>query len=389
MKNRWIITMLVLLVGTPARSADLFNKSYAVVVGISRYQNSGTWKTLDNAENDARAMSEFFTGQGFEVKSFTDAEARKYSITSYLEDTLALKLTQNDRFVFYFSGHGNTRRVGGRDRGYLIPYDGDTKKSSTWIDMKQLQDLADKLGNARHQLFILDSCFGGLFATKGSPTTVPDGTPGYITTVTGSRARQYLTAGGSNQETPARSNLNGYRQYSYYTAYLLKGLLEGEADTHPDGYITASELNAYLEPAAATNYNTPRGGHFPGHEQGDFVFSSPKHAQIVSKPNPVFGPTKGNDKKSYEVERLRLEAEIDRLKKGQLPRTVMLRQKESIVPRNQLTSQDQAQAIYNWETDIIYAKNSGAIEDFLQRFPGSKYEQEARRKLAELKAQGR
>ncbi|MCI5148391.1 MAG: caspase family protein [Candidatus Electrothrix sp. MAN1_4] len=170
MKKRWIITMLILLVGTPVRSTTLFNKSYAVVIGISRYQNSGIWKTLDNAENDARAMSDFFTGQGFEVKSFIGAEARKYSITSYLEDTLALKLGQNDRFVFYFSGHGNTRRVGGRDRGYLIPYDGDIEKSSTWIDMKQLQDLADKLGNARHQLFILDSCFGGLFATKGSPT---------------------------------------------------------------------------------------------------------------------------------------------------------------------------------------------------------------------------
>ncbi|MCI5119644.1 MAG: caspase family protein [Candidatus Electrothrix sp. AUS4] len=392
MNNRWIITILVLLVVTPVQGADLFNKSYAVVIGISKYQNSGTWKTLDNAENDAQAMKDFLTGQGFEVKSFTGAEAKKYSIISYLEDILALKLTLNDRFVFYFSGHGNTRRVGGRDRGYLIPYDGDTKKASTWIAMEQLQDLADKLGNARHQLFILDSCFGGLFATKGSPTTVPEGTPGYISTVTGSRARQYLTAGGTNQETPARSNLTGYRQYSYYTAYLLKGLREGAADTHPDGYITASELNAYLEPAAATNYNTPRGGHFPGHEQGDFVFRSPKTARtIVRNTSPVSGPTKGNDKNSYEVERLR--AEVERLRKAEQAKPKISRSTGRIAGADEqsvskLTSQDQAQALYEWQHDIVYANNSQAVEDFLRRFPTGSHVPEAKRKLAELRAQG-
>ncbi|MCW5212228.1 caspase family protein, partial [Desulfobulbus sp. TB] len=277
MKNRWIITILILLIGTPVRSADLFNKSYAVVIGISRYQNSGTWKTLDNAENDAKAMGDFLTRQGFKVEPFLGQNATRDNITGYLENILALKLTQNDRFVFYFSGHGETLFIGGRNRGYLIPYDGATKKKpSTWIAMEQLRTLADKLGNARHQLFILDSCFGGLFATKGSMSSVPEGTPGYIKTVTGSCARQYLTAGGTNQETPAHSNLNGYRQYSYYTAYILKGLREGAADTYLDGYITASELDAYLGPAATTEYNTPRGGHFPGHEQGNFVFRSPK-----------------------------------------------------------------------------------------------------------------
>lgn len=298
MKNRWIVTMLVLLAGTPVR-ADLFNKSYAVVIGISKYQHSGIWKTLDNAENDARAMDEFLTGQGFEVKRFVGQQATMRNIISYLEDVLAPRLTRNDRFVFYFSGHGDTRSLGGRDWGYLIPYDGDTDKSSTWIDVKQITYLSEKLGTARHQLFILDSCFGGLIATKGSGSTVPEGTPEYIAKVTAAPARQCLTAGGANEKTPANSNLDGYREYSYFTAYLLKGLREGAADRTPDGFITTSELYAYLQPAATTEYNTPREGELPGHEQGDFVFRSPKPAQIrMNDPVPV-GPTKGNDDEEH------------------------------------------------------------------------------------------
>ncbi|MCI5150488.1 MAG: hypothetical protein D3916_14065 [Candidatus Electrothrix sp. MAN1_4] len=208
--------------------------------------------------------------------------------------------------------------------------------------------------------------------------------------MTGSRARQYLTAGGTNQETPAYSNLTGYRQYSYYTAYLLKGLREGAADTHPDGFITASELNAYLEPAAATNYNTPRGGHFPGHEQGDFVFRSPKTARtIIRNPSPVLGPTKGNDTNRYEVERLQLQAEVERLKRL---RAAEKSKPESytqpVAVRSTLTKEEQDQIDYEWQHDIQGAGSSYTVEEFLKRNPMGSHVPAAQRKLNELRARG-
>lgn len=418
--------MLVLLVGTPVRGADLFNKSYAVVVGISSYQNANKWQKLDNAENDANAMKDFLDGQGFEVKPFIGPEATRDNIVSYMEDTLAPMLTQNDRFVFYFSGHGSTiKNVGGSDRGYLIPYDGgDTKKPSSWIAMEQLQALADKLGTARHQLFILDSCFGGLFATKGSMSTFPENTPSYIATVTGNRARQYLTAGGTNQETPARSNLDGYREYSYYTAYLLKGLRDGAADSYHDGYITASELDAYLGPAAATKYNDPRGGNFPGHEQGNFVFRSPITADPGSRPELPRGPVKGAqsnqiDEDRHDWERLsqlgadglksylalhsngkwskEARASIKRQQRAeQEERRVQAEAlrpsppaySEPTVENNTLSSQEQAQALREWQKDISYANNSKTVEDFLRRYPEGSHVPDAQRKLSELRAIG-
>jgi hypothetical protein len=76
----------------------------------------------------------------------------------------------------------------------------------------------------------------------------------------------------------------------YYTAYLIKGLREGDADIYSDGVITASELAAYLGPAARSSYNTPRGGNFAGHEQGNFVFRSPRSSVPVPKRDvePIF-----------------------------------------------------------------------------------------------------
>ncbi|MCI5137144.1 MAG: caspase family protein [Candidatus Electrothrix sp. AR1] len=306
MMNRYIITVLLLLVGHPVWAVNpsrYFGKSYAVVIGIRNYQQATTWKELKYAEKDAKAMADLLRRQGFEVRLFIGREATKNNIISYLADDLATRLSKGDRIVFYFSGHGETQKLGGSDFGYIIPYEG-TNRSATWISMEKLRELAKKLGYARHQLFIFDSCFGGLFATKGALTSRPEDTPNYVAEVAHHFARQYLTAGGANEQTPADSQLYGYREHSHYTAYLLKGL-EGAADTYRDGVITASELNAYLGPAATSNFNKPRGDSFPGHEQGNFLFRSPLPATI--KGGTIFtSETKGilsSDDEAHDWER--------------------------------------------------------------------------------------
>ena len=389
--NRGIITALLLLIGTNAWGIDLsnyFGNSYAVVIGISKYQNPGTWKTLDNAENDAQAMDDFLTGQGFKVKRIVGQQATRGNIISYLEDELAPRLKGNDRFVFYFSGHGETKQIGISDFGYIIPYDGDTEKSSTWISMEQLQALADKLDEVRHQLFILDSCLGGLINSQNLKVSGVSSNVPFLEELAGRRVRQYLTAGGANEKTPSTSGLPRYEKYSHYTAYLLRGLQMGVADTQRDGIITTSELQAYLETAAATDYNVPRAGHFPGHEQGDFVFRSPKPAQIVRNSSPVLGPTKGNDKNRYEVERLRAEMErLEQLRAAEKFKPEQRYVRTTHSPRNQPHSQDQAKAQYEWQNDVRYARNSRDVEDFLQRFPTGSHVQDARRKLEQLRKQ--
>lgn len=263
---------------TAYAATSLFGNSYAVVIGIDDYKHSRVWPDLPYANKDARGMATFLQNQGFEVRTLYDREATQRAIISALEDHLAPRLKENDRVLFFFSGHGETRPYGNEDHGYIVPQDGD-KWPSTWISMEKLRELAWKMGAARHQLFIFDACFGGLFAAKGPLSTRDPDMPGYIEAVSKDKARQYLTAGGAREKVRA----GGPKGYSYFTGYLLEALKQGKADTYRDGYITASELVAWLEPAASNPDHTPRGGTLGGHEQGDFLFQSPFPAAARAK----------------------------------------------------------------------------------------------------------
>lgn len=427
MKNRWIVTVLV-LIGTNAWGAvnlsSYFGKSYAVVIGIQNYQNKNKWSEVVNAKHDADDMAAFFKEQGFsDVKVFIDEQATSYNITYYLEN-LANALEHNDRIVFYFSGHGETENKGCRDWGYIIPHDGKAD-SASWLSMEKLRELAAKLGNARHQLFILDSCFGGTFNPKGSGVSSKD--PYYIDVLTKRRARVYMTAGGANEQAPMRSELS---ENSHYTAHLLRGLRNGFADKDHDGIITTSELEGYLVTAASMNGTiTPGWGTFYGHENGEFIFSSPQTERVkVSNRVPVAGPTKGtrtnndNDEDRHDWEMLSKLGEdgfktyIERHPDGKWvdeardriarlppkpepqPPVVKLTQAEkdrleSEWQREQhanrtVSKEQQAQALYEWQKDVSYSSSSETVKNFLQRFPVGSHVPDAERKLSELRALG-
>ncbi|MCI5195644.1 MAG: caspase family protein [Candidatus Electrothrix sp. AW5] len=292
--NRCIITALLLLIGTNAWGVNLsgyFGNSYAVVIGIHKYQDRNTWSDVAYGVEDANDMVAFFLRQGFKrnnIKSFTNAQATKGSIISYLQDDLAQRLKNNDRVVFYFSGHGYTDKRNPRNHfGYIVPYNGEKKRPSTLISMETLRELSTNLGNARHQLFILDSCFGGMIEPKGS--VVSSEAPIYD--LTKRRVRLYMTAGDDDQVADMRSNLSNN---SNYTAYILRGLRDGFADTNYNGIVTTSELIGYLREAYSIKGIRPQWGSLDGHDMGEFLFSSPKTARIKHGSNRA---SSGGDKR--------------------------------------------------------------------------------------------
>jgi TRAP-type mannitol/chloroaromatic compound transport system substrate-binding protein len=257
----------------------VFGKSYAVVIGINAYE-SYHWPDLPYPEKDAGGIADYLSLKGYKVKTFYGKNAKRQRIIDYLVD-LAFRIEGRDRFIFFFSGHGETREAGKKEYGYIIPVDA-TEKPATWIGMVQLEDIADMMNAARHQLFLFDSCFGGMFGLKSSMSGFNPGTPDYINKISSRKARQYSTAGGKDEQVLA----DGPDGYSYFTGYLLKAL-HGDANTNSDGYITASELRAYLVPAASNRYHTPSGGTFSGHEQGDFLFEVKTSGTVKKRTEPV------------------------------------------------------------------------------------------------------
>jgi peptidoglycan/xylan/chitin deacetylase (PgdA/CDA1 family)/uncharacterized caspase-like protein len=281
--------------------AALYRESWAVVIGINDYQK---WPKLSYAVNDAQGVREIlverFRFKPENIQVLLDAEATRERILSALGDVLSdtNKVKRDDRVFVFFAGHGITRKLpNGRSLGYIVPVDADTKNyQSQAISMTHFQDISEAIA-AKHVFFVMDACYSGLALTRGS---APSGDlRKYLQEVTRRSARQVLTAGGADEQV-ADQGPNGH---SIFTWTLLQGL-EGKADLNSDGYVTASELFAYVGPTVSSlSRQTPAFGSMPGSEGGEFVLELKHDGEFLSESSA-----------QLEAEAIRLNAELERVR---------------------------------------------------------------------------
>ena len=149
-------------------------KSIAVVIAISNYigARAGGYDALATAKHDADKMVDFLLNDaGFDtVHLLTDEDATKSNIEKLMTDVIPNVVTQRDRFLFYWSGHGEQRVSGdGRAFGFLPLADSKSKEFSSMVSMQDLERW-DRYLDARQALFVLDACLSGL---AGSQTKAP------------------------------------------------------------------------------------------------------------------------------------------------------------------------------------------------------------------------
>lgn len=250
---------------SPPKS-ELYGESWALVVGINKYQY---WPQLGYAANDAQGIKNMLKSKyHFKEKNiFTllDEQATGENITSHISDILAdpKRIKPNDRVFIFYAGHGMTRILpSGRKLGYIIPVDAKLDKfHSKSISMTHLQDFSDMIP-AKHVYFVMDSCYSGIALTRAG------GLNNYINEISSRNARQILTAGGADQQVSDA----GPDGHSVFTWALLKGL-DGAADLDDNDIITASELGAYVSPLVSENaQQTPAFGNMVGSQGGEFLF---------------------------------------------------------------------------------------------------------------------
>ncbi|MDY6791154.1 MAG: caspase family protein [Thermodesulfobacteriota bacterium] len=254
----------------------LYSNSRALIIGINQYIFA---PPLEYAINDAKAVAEILKKKfGFDesnLKILTDKKASRSEIMAHYMTFVNKDIESNDRILIFFAGHGYTHTGKRGEVGFLVPNDGNISDLSSLIRWDDLTRNAELIP-AKHILFIMDACYGGLAITR----TLAPGSMRFLKDMLKRYARQVLTAGKANEVV---SDSGGpIPNHSVFTGHLIEGL-EGKAASD-DGSITANGVMSYVyERVAKDPYSqqTPHYGFFDG--DGDFIFTAPILSDLTNE----------------------------------------------------------------------------------------------------------
>jgi formylglycine-generating enzyme required for sulfatase activity len=244
--------------------AVLYKSSYALVIGVSNYTNG--WPKLPGVPKDIEAVAEALKGHGFTVVMVRDP-ARDRLFQAFDSFINQYGQEKENSLLLYFAGHGHTVDLSYGDKmGYIVPADAPSPVKDPGgfvakaLDL-QMIDVYSKRIQAKHALFLFDSCFSGslMVSTRAIPAD--------ISYKAAQPVRQYITSGSEGEEVPDQSI---FREQ-------FVAALRGEADLNRDGYLTGTELSSFL---TDTVINYSRGNQHPQYakirqqnlDKGDFVF---------------------------------------------------------------------------------------------------------------------
>ena len=227
----------------PQASPGGFAKSYALVIGISKFTSG--YDDLPTG-NDAQRMADYlFEEAGFDyVHLLTEEKVTEDRVEELMSETFPALLEENDRFLFYWSGHGDTRDVayGDGKAGYLALRDTASEQWSRMVAMRDVREW-NRFLKAKQSLFLLDSCFGGIAGTVTKSRRPEQAKIDQLA----QSGHHVMSAGTESETTIAGDRWGG----SLFTTAVLDGL-RGAADAAREGFprddiISLTELKAYVQ----------------------------------------------------------------------------------------------------------------------------------------------
>ena len=358
--------------GTALKPVNLYDRMIAVIIGIDQYENLPAKDQLKYAVNDAKGVAQVLEDRYpvDKVHTLFNEQATRANIMRVLQGTLA-NAGPEDAVLVYFAGHGISRSTQQGELGYLIPFDGSLKADEMYknISMQQLRSDVSPLIPAKHVLFVMDACFGGLLLDKRAAGIEPARKRAYLEEITREPVRQIITAGAKGQEVLD----GGIGGHSVFTGRLIEDLKNN------NDFLTGKELGLELQrqvfgdAQARGHSQRPQFGEIYG--TGDFVFV-PDFAKLQKKT-------------SDEVEAL--EAEVARL--SSLKAAALKRRNEAearMLEREQLLKEAQLkQASIRQTAAKREAEEHSRLEAELRRDSQeqARQEEERKKRLAYLKTQ--
>ncbi|MBI9102817.1 MAG: caspase family protein [Spirochaetales bacterium] len=286
----------ILMLGLSGCSEPQIPTGYALIYGIADYSSwSGfypgyTLGSLDLTDDDALAMAEMLEDKGWDVRLRLDdgsqADTAIASREQFEEDIVYLStiMNQEDRFLFYYSGHGASISGQGDDiepdsgvagdEWIFLYADAPDWSQDEWLDHTFNDDsLGAELSRLpnRIKMVILDSCnSGGFIGTSPTVDTIPwnytptkdsdyeEGTAGaafsawlnFPETTSAdilSSEAIVMTAAGENEESWESGD------HGIFTGLLLETPANG--DKNGDGWITVTEAYVYCLDGLQASWN--------------------------------------------------------------------------------------------------------------------------------------
>jgi len=255
-----------------------YENSYALVIGINNYVKA---PPLGYAINDAEAVAEALKTQfdfpNDNITLLLDENSSRNDIMTAFMSYANGDISPDDRIFVFFAGHGMTQTGRRGEVGFLVPFDGDQTNLSTLIRWDDLTRNAELIV-AKHILFVMDACYGGLAITRA----LPSGSMRFLKDMLQRYSRQVLTAGKANEVV---ADAGGpIPDHSVFTGHFLQAL-QGKAVTG-DGIITANGVMGYVYDRVAKDLHsqqTPHYGFLDG--DGDFIFAAPAIKALTEKEN--------------------------------------------------------------------------------------------------------
>ncbi len=208
-------------------------KAHALIVGISQYRG---FRKLDETAGDPERMRTFLLDDaGFDyVHVLTDEKVTRDRLRTLIQDDFRKRVGPNDRFVFYWSGHGIPVEARSRQLGYL-PLSGSAEDSIA--SMLAMRDVRTDHIDAKQALHVLDTCFSGLARLPETQVARRNLTVELLN----KPARHLLTATtGAGQTIASREWAGGI-----FTDAFIAGA-RGEADRSDDGVVNMLELEDFV-----------------------------------------------------------------------------------------------------------------------------------------------
>ncbi len=222
-------------------------KTYALLVGISKYQRLPEQRWLRYAHRDAQLFEEHLRSPrggslpDSDVELLTDEKATTAAIRNAFETFLKARAGKKDTVLVFIAAHGVVEPAGRRG-AYIITHDSDPEDlASTALPMADVQNLIrEDLAQVGHVLVYVDVCrAGNIGAMRGS---------NQINKVVEQLAEAegdlflFLASGPKEVSYEGPQYGTGHGAFSYF----LLDALNGGADSNRDGIVNVGEIIEYV-----------------------------------------------------------------------------------------------------------------------------------------------